>query len=224
MSRCAARGVRFSRSRGFSTEASTAAEDTRRRLAEAADGDSRTLAYALGFCGLLPFAALTTEQGHVFLERNLQETGGQPLPYSAQQARQLQVMYGSSIVSFLGAPHWGLAMATQGAASIGVGQLVRYAWGVTPSLLAWPLPAMPVRDAQLGLLFSLGVCLVADAAFLRRGMLPSWYFWHLRVPLTVVATTCVGANALAAAKETVPMAPEPVPQPVPGNKTWWRPT
>ena len=204
--------ARACRSRACSTDAAAQAAEQAQRRAAAAEGDSRTLAYALGFCGMLPFAALT-QTGHSLLDDQLAAVGGKPLPFSAEEGEQMQVLYGASIVSFLGAPHWGLALA----GGPPIGQLARYAWGVTPSLLAWPLPAMPLRDAQLGLVLSLGACLAADVAFASRGLLPKWYLLHLRVPLTLVASGSVGSNR---SRSAPPKAPPPQPaaaSPPPGQ-------
>jgi hypothetical protein len=202
--------ARACRHRACSTDAAAQAAEQAQRRAAAAEGDSRTLAYALGFCGMLPFAALT-QSGHSFLDGQLKAVGGKPLPFNVDDAQAMQVLYGSSIVSFLGAPHWGLALA----GGPPFGQLVRYGWGVTPSLLAWPLPAMPLHDAQLGLVLSLGACLAADVAFMSRGLLPRWYLFHLRVPLTLVASASVLSNTKSGAKAVVPPLALPAAPPAP---------
>ena len=201
--------ARVCRRRTCSTDAAAQAAEQAQRRAAAAEGDSQTLAYALGFSGMLPFAALT-QSGHSFLDGQLNAAGGKPLPFTIEEAQTMQVLYGSSIVSFLGAPHWGLALA----GGPPFGQLARYAWGVTPSLLAWPLPAMPLKDAQLGLVLSLGACLAADVAFMSRGLLPRWYVFHLRVPLTCIASASVLSNLKGGAKAVAP--PPALPAAAPG--------
>ena len=80
-------------------------------------------------------------------------------------AAKLQAWYGSSIVSFLGAPHWGLAMASAAAGTGSVSaNVVRYAWGVTPSRFAFPVPALPEAPALRILASSLGAVRGTPAA------------------------------------------------------------
>ncbi len=105
---------------------------------------------------------------------------------SLDSAAKLQAWYGCSIVSFLGAPHWGLAMASGGTASV-YANIARYAWGVTPSLLVFPVPGLGERMASDVVCTSLALCFVVDAVFAAGKLLPRWYFWHLRVPLTLIA-------------------------------------
>lgn len=87
----------------------------------------------LGYAGLIPFLGLAvltglysgTETGHELAQYNL--------------------IYALCIVSFLGAVHWGLAMAigNQDTATYLAGmdlaefETRSFVWGVTPSLLAW---------------------------------------------------------------------------------------
>jgi hypothetical protein len=134
-------------------------------------------------------------------------------------AAKLQAWYGCSIVSFLGAPHWGLAMASGGAASA-YANIARYAWGVTPSLLVFPVPGLGERAASDVVFTSLGLCFVVDALFAKAQLLPRWYFWHLRVPLTLIA----GGSLLATSARERPAAPlpaPPAPAPAPPKRGWW---
>lgn len=102
-----------------------------------------------------------------------------------------QAGYGSTIVSFLGGIHWGAAL------SAGVpGPASRFLWGVTPSLLAWPLTVMDPHAAAASLCAILPALYYVDAAFAKQGLLPSWYM-ALRVPLTVLATYGVLLTATA---------------------------
>ena len=138
-------------------------------------------------------------------------------------AAMLQAWYGSSIVSFLGAPHWGLAMASAAAGSASVyANVARYAWGVTPSLLVFPVPGMSERMASDAVFSSLVLCFVADAGFTAAKLLPRWYFWHLRVPLTLTACGSLVATSL---RERKPAPPPPLPPPppaaAPAKRGWW---
>lgn len=179
--------ARAGRRRGFSTVADSSAE-----------GD-RLLPYALGLLSALPFLALTP-QGVAACAAAAEQHLGQQLPLSQPAAARLQVLYGASVLAFLGGPHWGVALATSAtgaAAAAPMANVARYAWGVTPSMLAVPLPLLPLPAAQGALLLGLGTALAADAAFASRRLLPRWYFYHLRVPLTAVAASSVLLSALA---------------------------
>ena len=163
-------------------------------------------------------------------------------------ASRLQVLYGCSILSFLGAPHWGLGLANwgarlrvaglclvlhdssacaflcAGAAGMPLANIVRYAWGVMPSLLAWPVPCLPDQPGAAMLCQGLGVAFAADAAFTRANLLPRWYFWHLRVPLTLVATGSLLSTALLAPAPAEPAAaapPQAASVPPPAPRRWW---
>ena len=136
-------------------------------------------------------------------------------------AAKLQAWYGSSIVSFLGAPHWGLAMASAAAGTASVyANVARYAWGVTPSLLVFPVPGMNERMASDAVFTSLSLCFAADAAFTAAKLLPRWYFWHLRVPLTLTACGSLLATSLRDRKPAVPQPPPP-PAQAPAKRGWW---
>jgi hypothetical protein len=131
-----------------------------------------------------------------------------------------------------------------------IANVVRYAWGVTPSLLAFPLPCLPQQPAIPLLVQGLGVvrrrttaavcvgfvshtlavmyvrpqAFMADAFFLRANLLPSWYFWHLRVPLTLVACGSLLATAAAApAQPAEPAAPVKLQPAAPdkAGRRWW---
>lgn len=197
-----------SRSRGCSSAAQ----------AQAAEGDSRVMAYALGALSTVPFLALTPA-GFEHCQR-LASANAQPLPFSADDAAKLQVLYGCTVLSFLGAPHWGLAMANAGASSsMPLANIVRYAWGVTPSLLAWPVPALPQREAQGILVTSFAGAFAVDAVFARLQLLPRFYLLGMRLPLTLVATTALLSNVRPPAPMQ-PTMPTPPPPPPP-RKGWW---
>jgi len=131
----------------------------------------------LGYAGLLPFvggAAAVAWAGPV---------------WQAQAASALGA-YAALIVSFLGGIHWGLAFG-QPRPSAGL-----FAWGVTPSLLAWAAWLMP-RPAGLACLAgTLLLCLAVDRRVYPRLGLTRWL--GLRLPLTLVAAgSCAVGAALA---------------------------
>ena len=131
-----------------------------------------SLAWPLGLGGLLPFLA-----GLVAVSL------GQAWAAGALAA------YGAVILSFLGAVHWGLALAAPDQAS-----RARLVGGVLPSLVAWlallaPLP-IGLVVLGLGLLCLAGVETLAA----RRDLLP-WAYLQLRWVLTIVAGSCLVATA-----------------------------
>ncbi len=55
------------------------------------------------------------------------------------------------------------------------GNLERYLWGVTPSLMAWPAVAMGGGPGAFVVAVTLGIVFVVDRSFARRRLLPPWY-------------------------------------------------
>eukprot|EP00882_Tetradesmus_deserticola_P029169 GHRQ01032614.1.p1 GENE.GHRQ01032614.1~~GHRQ01032614.1.p1 ORF type:complete len:134 (-),score=43.92 GHRQ01032614.1:252-653(-) len=101
----------------------------------------------------------------------------------------IQVCYGVTIVSFLGAVHWGVAMSSSlGMASAQAAQMANEAfiYSVLPSLAAWPVALMEPGAGSMVLAMLLPACYLADFARRNKG-LPQWYM-ALRVPLTLAAT------------------------------------
>jgi hypothetical protein len=101
----------------------------------------------------------------------------------------IQVCYGVTIVSFLGAVHWGVAMSSSlGMATAQAAQMANEAfiYSVLPSLAAWPVALMEPGAGSMVLAMLLPACYLADLARRNKG-LPQWYM-ALRVPLTLAAT------------------------------------
>ncbi len=158
------------------------------------------LALALGAAGAVPFVGLTPGGSKVLGELVPPGApGGSVVAWATSHERRvpLQVSYGASILSFLGAVHWGLAMA--GGVHHGA---LRFAWSVVPSLVAWPCTALP---PCVGLQVSAGGLLAAaavDLALFRTcSSLPAWYVAGLRVPLTAVAVGSLGSSLAAESAE-----------------------
>lgn len=131
----------------------------------------------LGYAGLVPFVAL------VF--------GLRFLPTEVREFCVFALMaYAATITSFLGAIHWGLAMRgtrTTNAAP--------FAWGVTPSLVAWfaLLSSPAIALYVLGVL--LWVCYAVDRSTYPKFQLQGWLPMRLR--LTAVASvSCFYTAAL----------------------------
>ncbi|MCS6891044.1 MAG: DUF3429 domain-containing protein [Rhodovarius sp.] len=133
------------------------------------------LAWPLGLLGLIPFLA-----------------GAGALAIGMGWAGFPLAAYGATILSFLGAVHWGLALAEPERAA-----RERLGFGVVPSLWAWlalllPVPlALPVLAA--GILATAG----AETLAAQRGLLPGAYL-RLRWVLSVVAAAALFAGAMFA--------------------------
>ena len=131
----------------------------------------------LGYGGLIPFMApaaalwLADTTSHAFISLAL-------------------VAYGAVIASFLGAIHWGLAMGDPQQQQ----KLASYAWGVTPSLVAW-LAVLSDRGLGLALLaILLWVCYGVDRLVYPVYQLRHWLPMRLR--LTIAASTSCLASAI----------------------------
>ena len=133
-------------------------------------------AQRLGYGGLIPFVGLA-------LAVWLQDPSDRSRSLSALQG------YGATILSFLGAIHWGLAMRE--APGQPTGWLV---WGVTPSLVAWVAlllnPAIGLWLIAAGLWACFMVDRLAYPKFGVRAWLP------MRLVLTLVASLSCIAGAL----------------------------
>lgn len=106
----------------------------------------------MGLAGTLPY--LATSISTVFLSWELNHsTAGYGMLFSEANAtyllhimEPLQIGYGASILSFLGAIHWGLEWAGYG----GPQGYKRYAIGVVAPMVAWSTLLMPVEGALIG--------------------------------------------------------------------------
>jgi Protein of unknown function (DUF3429) len=134
-------------------------------------------AKALGYAGLLPFIAGAAASWL---------TQGDTKAF----AQQALLTYGAVIVSFLGAVHWGVALAQRNLAS------GPYAWSITPSLLAWLALLLPFSSGAVLLSLALIACWLVDKQTLRSQVFGGAYL-QLRTHLTVVALLCVVAGRLA---------------------------
>lgn len=141
----------------------------------------RTVAL-LGYGGLLPFGALA-----LLL---VLDAGRSALWWPALLA------YGAVILSFVGALHWGFAMAmpTLGAAQ----RKGLWAWSVVPALVAWPALLWAGPGAAVLLVAGFVAHCAQDRRLVAQvgAALPAWYL-PLRTRLTLVASLCLLAGAAA---------------------------
>ena len=135
------------------------------------------LASLMGFGGLIPF----------FICAGAAHSGVSPW---AGLALIVIGIYGAVILSFVGAVHWGLAMA-------GGRRPVWFVWSVIPALYAWPpIVFMDTRTALLALVPGFLVCWSVDRRATEAGLLPAWYM-RLRHMLTLGASMALAAASLA---------------------------
>ena len=149
------------------------------------DADASPLPTAvawLGHGGLLPFVALALAAW----------LGGE----WAEPARQAQLAYGAVILSFVGALHWGLAMAAPGLDARA--RSGRYVWSVVPSLMGWVALLLPGVAGFWLLAVGFVLHFGQDWRHARGAGVPGWYL-PLRARLTAVATACVLLTALVPA-------------------------
>ncbi|QIM50655.1 DUF3429 domain-containing protein [Hydrogenophaga crocea] len=138
----------------------------------------------LGHGGLLPFGALAL--------------AAWLLPAWRAPALHALLAYGAVILSFVGALHWGLAMAQPGLD--GRWRQRAFVWSVVPSLIGWAAIAWPALPAAAGAIVLAGGFLLhlqQDHALARATALPGWYL-PLRRRLTLIAVASLAAGALAA--------------------------
>jgi hypothetical protein len=144
---------------------------------------TQRFAWILGLAGLLPFFA------HAVFSwlSPPAELGG---------VLRSQAHYAAAILTFLGALHWGVTLASP---SIVDGPAVtRMVWSVIPSLWCWIVTLYPL-DTSLPLLFAgLLVALVVDWMLYRDTPVPRW-FLTLRTVLSAGALLSVGASWAAMA-------------------------
>jgi len=144
---------------------------------------TRRFAWILGLAGLLPFCA------HALFSwvSPPSELGG---------VLRSQAHYAASILTFLGALHWGVTIASP---SIVDGPAVtRMLWSVIPSIFCWIVTLYPT-DVSLPLLFAgLALALPIDWLLYRASPVARW-FVTLRVVLTTGALAAVGASWAAMA-------------------------
>ena len=141
---------------------------------------ARAPARVLGLAGLIPFVGLTVAM----------YVDAAPRGWVALA----QLAYAATIVSFIGALHWGLAMRHATLDRAALWQAL--GWGVLPSLLAWLALLAPLGTGFWLLCAAVPACWWMDVRLARTLTLEPWYL-QLRTLLSVVVTICLAASALA---------------------------
>ena len=123
------------------------------------------LAYRLGYAGLLPFAA-----GAVGVW--IAPAGWKPVIEAAL------IGYAAVILAFMGAVHWGLAMAGRPER-----RSLQLGLSVLPALLGWVALLLPAGLAYPLVMAAFLALLAFDRRAVALGLAPRWYP-SLRTPLT----------------------------------------
>ena len=131
-------------------------------------------AYALGYGGAVPFVVFVAMEWHGY--------------QLTQGGLSLMYFYGSIILSFLGAPHWGYILASVDRVEVKnlAGRLII---GVIPSLIAFFSILFDELDRLLIIGSSFIFVYVIDSALFRQENIPNW-FLPLRFRLTVIVASC----------------------------------
>ena len=142
-----------------------------------------TVAKALGYAGLIPFVVFSIG-------------AWVPLPLVSYPVDYL-VAYAAVILAFMGAIHWGAAMA-------GPDKLrTRYfIASVIPALVAWSTLLMPQPVALVVLLAGFVSLYAFDRANSQLQDFPDWYV-PMRLRLTTVVAVCL-AVALTSLQKSMP--------------------
>ncbi|MFT5417158.1 MAG: hypothetical protein ACI915_003494 [Gammaproteobacteria bacterium] len=139
-------------------------------------------AHLLALAGTIPFVAGTA--GLWVLPRN----------YAMELIYPL-VAYGSVILAFMGAVHWGLAIALENAGDSH--RATRQFWlSVSSPLVAWLALMLEREIAMIVLAFAFAGVYAIDWDAVKRGFAPSWY-QRLRLPISVFVIALLLASVVA---------------------------
>jgi len=108
-----------------------------------------------------------------------------PVPWDTFAFNAL-MYYAAVILSFLGAVHWGLALAA------GTADWTRLGWGVAPALVGWVALLIAAPVGLLVLIAAFVAHYWVDARAAAAGLAPPWYP-RLRRPLTIGAVLALGS-------------------------------
>ncbi|KAI4658150.1 uncharacterized protein J4E79_007132 [Alternaria viburni] len=173
-------------------------------------------AYYMGLAGTLPYLATSISTVYLSWELN-HSTAGYGMIFSQKDAtyllsliEPLQIGYGASILSFLGAIHWGLEWAGYG----GTQGYKRYAIGVVAPMVAWSTLLMPIEGALISQFLGFVGLYYVDTRVSRLGWTPNWYAVY-----RFVLTAIVGASIVLTLISRSEL-PEHIPGPVDREKVF----
>ncbi len=133
------------------------------------------IARAIGYAGLIPFIGLSVIS---VLWNGIHHSA---ILFSL-------LAYGATIISFLGAIHWGLAMREEQADRIAI------IWGVIPSLIAWGSLIVDTRWGLACQFITLWICFFVDFKRYPKFGVSQWM--SMRFQLTVIAGICLALPVL----------------------------
>jgi hypothetical protein len=148
---------------------------------------TQRFAWLLGMAGLLPFF---THALFAWLTS----------PYEVAGVLRSQVHYAAVVLTFLGALHWGVTIASPSIEGVPAGR--RMVWSVLPAIYAWIASLFPLELSLPLLFFGLLVALAVDWPLYRHSPVPGW-FYTLRIVLTLGAAASIGASWWAMAVRMV---------------------
>lgn len=138
---------------------------------------SEYTAKTLGYAGLIPFVVFSIGCWI-------------PLPFVTNAAGIL-VAYGAVILAFMGAVHWGIAMA-----GTDPNRGRYFIASVIPALIAWPALLVGAQLAMVILLIGFVGLYFYDRSVQREQVFPGWYI-PLRTKLTAIVSLCLAAALLS---------------------------
>jgi hypothetical protein len=137
------------------------------------------LATLLGLAGLLP----------------LFFCGFESLTRATVWALPALIGYGAVTLAFLGAVHWGFALAPAAVPTPPQPERLRLALGTLPALAAWFALLVPTWAGLLLLIAAFIATVVVEAAGQRRGLVPPGYMWlrwaHSVILVAILTTVLV---------------------------------
>lgn len=138
-------------------------------------------AFWLGLAGLVPFAVCAAG---AFIG---------PEAWTGVALRAL-IAYGAVILAFLGAVHWGLALAATAESETRHAR-TRLTLGVVPVLIGWGALMLPAWLGLIALIAGFLVVWAAEESGAREGLVPSRYLW-LRRLLTLAVVVILSATLM----------------------------
>lgn len=150
-------------------------------------------AYYMGLAGTIPYLATSATTVFCAYEIN-HSVAGYGMLLNEKNATQLlhflepmQIGYGASILSFLGAIHWGLEWAGYG----GYQSYKRYAIGVVAPAVAWSTILMPIEAALITQFMGFVALYYVDIRATLQGWTPPWYRTYRFVLTLIVGASIV---------------------------------
>lgn len=148
-------------------------------------------AFNMGLAGVLPYVATSLSTVYLAYDINHAAEHGFGFIFDPKTAEALlhiiepiQIGYGATIISFLGAIHWGLEWAGFG----GKKGYPRYAIGVVATAAAWPTLLLSAEMGLISQFLTFVLLYFVDARAATIGWAPSWYSTY-----RFVLTFAVGA-------------------------------